>query len=416
MKRYMAYLTMAAILGFGLLGQSAQAEEGTAQATGLSTHGRSAIFQDGDFVGHRFTAEFELLINGIFGHGYCADLYTPIEGDTLYTADIFFAEATSPWCEIAHLLKYNQALDDDSGSAIQLAIWKLLYAPNLETTSDNAAIDEFATALALESLGQCPLMCGAQGAFDIEITLLDASTAQAVITLTQDGNPVAGQEVMLQTSQGVFISPSDAQGVTDDAGQIVALIDLNAAPTLTLPGVSDSDELTVSAFSDGFPLLRILIDGAQDLVAYDVGTGCELSASETFKDEPVGYGDPRTIGFWKHQTKSNLSGKGKVHVPASTLTSWLPLESFGAVANSLEDLHAILWLKKAKMKQRAQQQCMATRLNIEYGELFLNSYVDTDRDGQPDSLVSEALDAASDAFYSGDPETAKTICDNINNL
>lgn len=142
-----------------------------------------------------------------------------------------------------------------------------------------------------------------------------------------------------------------------------------------------------------------------------VATGAEA----VFQGSPAG--NPRTIGFWKHQLAVWNSNRGHAQVPASTIESWLPFTVFDVTYESLEDLYAALWLEEPEpMQERAIQQCTATMLNLYWGELSWLSMVDTDGDGEVDSLLYQAIDAAEDAYFAGDYETAKTICDNVNNM
>jgi hypothetical protein len=55
-------------------------------------------------------------------------------------------------------------------------------------------------------------------------------------------------------------------------------------------------------------------------------------------------------------------------------------------------------------------------LNIAYGELDWYSWVDTDYDGAGDMYLYEALGQAAIAYDAADYETAKSICDSINNM
>lgn len=128
------------------------------------------------------------------------------------------------------------------------------------------------------------------------------------------------------------------------------------------------------------------------------------------------YGDPRTIGFWKHQAKGAIGKSGKAQIAADQLMEFLPLFVFDIIIDEVEDLFFVLWLKNADMRERAIQQCTATMLNLTSGELCQGSEVDTDGDGNPDNSVSEALAVAADAYNAGDYEVAKDICDTINNL
>ena len=124
---------------------------------------------------------------------------------------------------------------------------------------------------------------------------------------------------------------------------------------------------------------------------------------------PVPFGDPRTIGFWKHQARVATGGRGKAHVDAAVLEGWLPLEVFDLEVTTLDELYDALWLKKAPMQQRAQQQCLASLLNLQYGQVGWL----TDVGGQ---AFWELWADAGDLYDDGDFEDAKTLCDDFNNL
>jgi hypothetical protein len=79
-------------------------------------------------------------------------------------------------------------------------------------------------------------------------------------------------------------------------------------------------------------------------------------------------------------------------------------------------MYNMLWLKNATMAQRAQQQYLATLLNVKNGQLGLLSLVDINYDGIPDVPLSQALALALAAWNAGNYETAKSICDSINNM
>lgn len=102
----------------------------------------------------------------------------------------------------------------------------------------------------------------------------------------------------------------------------------------------------------------------------------------------------------------------------STIASWLPLGVFDSAFDSLQSLYDALWIENnsADMDDRAVQQCLGTTLNVAYGQLDWWSLVDLGDDGADDGYFWEFWDDAEAAWDAGDYETAKTICDTINNL
>ncbi len=140
------------------------------------------------------------------------------------------------------------------------------------------------------------------------------------------------------------------------------------------------------------------------------------NSSDECSYEDFSYGDPKTIGFWKHQIKGILSDRHNLQVEPEDVEVCLPLALFGMLFEDLDELNDVLWLKKATMEERAIQQCVASKLNLCYGELCKGSLVySVGNDGVLDSFA-DAMEFAATAFAAGDYEMAKDVCDTINNL
>lgn len=140
---------------------------------------------------------------------------------------------------------------------------------------------------------------------------------------------------------------------------------------------------------------------------------------------------PRTIGFWKHQVGVATGGKGKAQIDAPILCDYLDLIEnhfngnainevivyqppiSGLCADKLLTLKSLLNLKgSVAMVDRAKQQLMALLLNVASGKLSQTEIISADS-----ATVSQAITYSDNLIDdpSGDHETAKTICDEINN-
>ena len=142
--------------------------------------------------------------------------------------------------------------------------------------------------------------------------------------------------------------------------------------------------------------------------------------------------DPRTIGFWKHQVNTRLTGRGKPQVPLADLIAALdtitnrfanspihPVDVYNVPAGAttqakLEAAQEILTVnKKGTMEERARQQLMALLLNVASLRLSQNAVVSADG-----RTASQAITYAWDLIADGNPgndEIAKDIADEINN-
>jgi PhoPQ-activated pathogenicity-related protein len=128
--------------------------------------------------------------------------------------------------------------------------------------------------------------------------------------------------------------------------------------------------------------------------------------------EPIG--DPRGIGFWKHQVKVAQKGRGKAHVDPDTLANYFPIPLFERYIKSVSDAEEILLIRKADMNRRALQHCLAVTLNIAHGELGWYSRIRlSSGEGR---YLWEHWNDAYEAFLNGRPLLSKEICESINSL
>ncbi|MBZ0271429.1 hypothetical protein K8I61_05295 [bacterium] len=343
--------------------------------------------------------EMELLISDNEGSstefGYCVDLYHALnEGP--FEANVIPAPVASPWCEVSYILLNYEAADSFSGSVIQVAIWKALYGKAAVTVSP-ASVNDEANAIVDDAAGKCALSCFADVAFELTSSE-NGNLFNVKASVYQNQAAVAGQFVELSTSCGFFTGASS--GDTNAAGEFSATVD-----------VTGCSSAIVSASTEGQSIFILEpLDNTQQLLTLTFGDPCDFSAETKFTRKVETCGDPHTIGFWKHQVSVATGGKGKAQVPASVLASYVPFSVFDVTVDDLDELYDILWLKKASMKQRAIQQCSALSLNVAHGEISDNCAVNGFDD------FADAFAAAEAAYFAGDYETAKTICDDINNM
>lgn len=386
----------------------ASAETVSAQYNGINTSGTAHIYRDGGYFGNFYAAEMSLSLDGVVHDAYCIDLDHSIAAGQSYTATLELLPNESPYCEMAYILaNYDAGGSNYWGSVIQVAMWKLVYDPDPWDGDDSplyvgeADIEAGADALIAEAEGQCVMSCTGDPELTVDLTGGSGGTVTVSVNVSQGATPVAGQAIALTASSGTL---SDAVVVTDAAG--------NATATVTGPALP----LTVDATTEGLDVYEVIPETPVQALAAFIPTSCVHDGTGSFAGAALG--NPSTIGFWKHQVKVWSSGKGNAQVDSSTIASWLPLGVFDAAFDSLQSLYDALWIENnsADMDDRAVQQCLGTTLNVAYGQLDWWSLIDLGGDGVDDGYFWEFWDDAEAAWDAGDYETAKTICDTINNL
>jgi hypothetical protein len=360
--------------------------------TGLHTSATDRIWRSGVGWSTYYAGEMGVTIDGEANSAYCVDLDHYVYQGRSYTAtpvdarDYFDMEQA---CTMNYILGNYDAVDNASGAAIQIAMWKTVYGPTnlIGTTYESAA-----QAIYDEAYGNCPLWCDSDITLDVAFTGTPDGGVYATLTVLDDGAPIVGQWVDVTASDGTVLTDM-ADWYTDENGQFDLLLDLEGGD----PGI------TLEFYLGGSTFYVLTNSSYQQLLAYTYET-CDWETSGTYV--PVELGDPRTIGFWKHQ----VAEKGHIHVDRTEIEGWLPVDLFADF--SVDDFDAAndaLWLKKATMQQRAQQQCLATYFNVMYGEVGWHS----DLGGMYFWELWADVQAAYDA---GDYEAAKDYCDDFNNL
>lgn len=344
----------------------------------------------------------DLTLEGETIYGYCVDLDTSIYYGATFEADLVAMPAESPWCERNWILDNYDPTSDAEGAAIQVALWKLL-EPGL--TVDDASIDAAADAMIAAADGTCPITCEEEVTIDGElVSSADGLLTFDIVVGRSSGATVGGQEVTVTTFAGELIEPADGVAVTDDDGLITVVVDPDTASAVTVDlGLAGRTLYRI----EPVPALQQILAFSLEECTYAMGVDWERHA----------LGDPRTIGFWKHQLATATgASRGRQHVETATLEGWLPLTVFDVTFTSLDELYDALWISGAPMQDRAVQQCLATSLNVAWGEADWMSEVDLDGDGAIDAELWELWQDAEDAYASGDYEYAKDICDTLNNL
>lgn len=382
-------------------------------AAGSSAHAETIVFSDISFGtsltvlrpdGRSFTAPvgaLDITVDGETDEAWCVDLDTSLWYGANFSASLEPAPAESPWCEINALLSDLSIEDDTTGAAVQLAIWKLL-EPGLTTT--NATVEALANALLAEVEGACPLTCQDEATFDAKV--LNSSSGKVYIDLVvgrDGGAPVSGEAVQIELSAGSLVEPADGLAFTDANGLVSLVIDPQG-----------NRQVTIDVEIDGSTVYRIVPDITVQSLAF---LGEECLFEDSVEWQAAALGDPRTIGFWKHQL-AVATGKtrGSGHVSTATLSGWLPVTTFGQTFWTLPELYNILWLGKATMAQRAIQQCTATQLNVLWGEADWFSPLDMNGDGTTDMQLWQLWQEAEAAYAARNYELAKDLCDTFNNL
>ncbi|MCB9523572.1 MAG: hypothetical protein H6702_09330 [Myxococcales bacterium] len=382
-----------AAMAAGLVAGAAQAE--VLRYVGIDP-GRNFSFRyDGQGKSVR-GGTMDVLVDGAPTQAYCVDLDHTIRGGVNYTVDPTDVPAEGPWCSISSILLLDAPGTALESAARQAAVWMLTYGDRV--TAFPADITAAAQALIESVAGDCPLLCGEQIAWDSAGTFDEDGLLHVEVSLTRaDGSAIPFQAGWANISAGAFVG--DGTFTTDADGRATVVVDATGA---ALP-------IEISFATEGTRVVTLDAD-PQTFQRLVTALGiCEYDPSFPYGFGEDGFGDPRTIGFWKHQVR----GKGRIHVSAETLESWLPLTVLGETFETVEAMETALWLKNAPMELRAVQQCLATRLNVASSELGWATPLDL---GDGAAYLFSFWGAAKDAFDAGDFETAKTICDTINNL
>jgi hypothetical protein len=205
--------------------------------------------------------------------------------------------------------------------------------------------------------------------------------------------------------------------------------DVNGAYTfgdLLWSDVEDAAELSMS-IPLGFEAVSPPVDGIALTLDQDHTVDFTLACLEAT-------GEPRSMGYWKHQANVYLKGRGHAHEVEEDMRTNYALAIFdhfhenelNAIAVDgvtfmgdpagpidLETIGNTLTVKRGSMLDRAKQQYLALLLNVASGKLATYSVVSED-----DLTASQALQQVAAYINDGDPgndEAGKDIADQINN-
>ena len=273
-------------------------------------------------------------------------------------------------------------------------------------TAAEADVEQAANNLVNAASGQSFLGCTSDVNIDVETWAEASGIIKGVVRVSNAGNAVDKQRVKVSISSGSLITPSSGAGITNERGEFSIKLDPEYGQ---FPVV-----VTVTVIGQDIVIVQPLLD-IHTMISHTAGQRCEFTASGVF--ESVELGNPRNIGFWKHQVFAALLGWEKAPVHPELLKSYLPIEAFGLEVNSLRELFNALWLgSHATSQDRAIQQYIVTQLNIHYGQFGYLTEIDIDHNGSTDGFLFEFIEQARESFASGDYKSAWSILKNINNL
>ncbi|MCH7878128.1 MAG: T9SS type A sorting domain-containing protein [candidate division Zixibacteria bacterium] len=264
------------------------------------------------------------------------------------------------------------------------------------------------------------------GAVELNLVSPDSADAliQSVIEQVCDSGSISGVVTANcpVTNTGLLGVSIDA--FKNGAGDLVGAAVTDVDGQYQIDGLTPGDyTLTIVAplgYSSSAEEVSLTI-GCNDIDTVDFALTCvEITAN------------PRTIGFWKHQLGVALGGTGHAHVDDTTLCNYLDLieghfnnnevnqviiyQSPSPSATCTEKLQVakeLLNLKGSQtMLSRAKQQLLALLLNVAAGHIHQTEVISEDG-----ATVSQAITYSDNLIDDalGDHETAKTICDEINN-
>lgn len=260
------------------------------------------------------------------------------------------------------------------------------------------------------------------GATTVDCTAADTAGNTASCSFTVTVTEGLGSIV------GTLSADCSVLGITVDvfnsAGGLVEFGVTDAAGNYSIPGLPSGQTYTVS-FVAPLGYTASPSEKQVDVLCNETAT-CDFSL-----DCPVNAGEQRTIGFWKHQSGVATGGKGNAQIDGATLCGYLDMIADHFNVNAINQvivyqppssdlcddkllvLKALLNLKgSVDMVERAKQQLMALLLNVASGKLSQTAIISADG-----ATVSQAITYCDNVIDdpAGDYETAKTICDEINN-
>jgi hypothetical protein len=223
------------------------------------------------------------------------------------------------------------------------------------------------------------------------------------------------------------------QGVTVDVyGADEEGMDVLVATTATdASGHFRFDDLALGDYTVGFvlPLGYTTGLGSQD-VTLTTPDGSFAVETFTLTCQTIA-AEPRSMGYWKHQVNVYLTGKGSAQETLADLLHYVEemvvhfnqnlvnpvivyVPGGGDINDKLLQLQQLLTVNRGgTMLDRAKQQLLALLLNVAAGKIGQTEVISNDG-----ATVAQAITHSHDLIVDGltsTDETAKTICDIINN-
>ena len=263
----------------------------------------------------------------------------------------------------------------------------------------------------------------------------------ASVVLTDDQTAVFSLECLYVTVSGaVSACNGSLQGVTVDldldplnpgADMLITATDASGAYSFSGIRWSTVDAEVTVVVPLGYEAVTPA-DG-HALVSLEADANLDFSLGCLTPD-----GEARSIGYWKHQANVYLKNKGNAQESEADMETTFPNAVFnhfyenqlnsievagvtymddgsgGNIPLDLAAIHATLSVKgNAGMIAKAKQQYLAFLLNIASGKLQTTSVI-SDDGGTASQALQQVADYINDGDSSND-ETAKDICDVINN-
>jgi len=135
--------------------------------------------------------------------------------------------------------------------------------------------------------------------------------------------------------------------------------------------------------------------------------------------------DPKGKGFWAKQITTAVTGKGHQKIDTATLQSYFPVPIFNTHIKNINEAYNLFRNKQHNSDNKALQHCLSLRLNIAHKELGWYSRPDienedddeTNTDNEEENmLLWELWQTAHDAYLAGEPNDAKQLCEQINEI
>ncbi len=339
------------------------------------------------------------------------------------------------------------------GTAIQTAVWRLLYGdtPLYTVYPNNTPVmadmpvhdnDPQRTDLEIENLAQ-EMLAESEGkrlleseGGDLTVLLQLDSTLNRVhvfVTAQQGAQPASGQPFHLTTSNGTFAEGGTTlDAVTNTSGTYVTYVD-EPTPTALAPldgikGVKRSKRarietrtVTVTASATGRTVYLLLSANSakQDVIFAAPGAYLQEKTLQ-WNTSIATKGSIEQLPFWQHHVwyhAANNIPNGRVS--KAEIMSFLPFQDIeGNVIDTFEKLYDILKgsleTGNAYHRARANQYYTALMLNIAYAPIGSEAMVDTNADKVPDMRLSDALVQIHALYDGGAWSAAKNICKSIN--